>query len=112
MRAVLSSFLLVAFGQVCTAASAQEPPAPVSSSNVSTSQTYLTHVTVIDTETGKEAKDRTVVISGERISEVRDSKSAKLPADAKVVDGTGKYLIPGLWDMHVHRTALESTYPL
>jgi hypothetical protein len=28
------------------------------------------------------------------------------------VDGNGKYLIPGLWDMHVHQTGLESTYPL
>lgn len=112
MRAVLSSLLLLGFGQVCAATAAQEPPAPVSSPNASTSQTYLTHVTVIDTGSVKAAKDRTVVIYGERISEVRDSKSAKPPPNAKIVDGTGKYLIPGLWDMHVHRTALESTYPL
>ena len=112
MRAVLSFLFLVGLGQLCPAAAAQERPTPVSSPNMATSQTYITHVTVIDTETGKEAKDRTVVISGERILEVRNSKSAKPPADAKVVDGTGKYLIPGLWDMHVHRTALESTYPL
>jgi hypothetical protein len=64
--------------------------------------TYITHVTVIDTKTGNEAQDRTVVISGDRISEVRDSKDVKVPSAAKVFDGTGKYLIPGLWDMHVH----------
>jgi len=69
---------------------------------VASSQIYITHVTVIDTETGKEAKDRTVVISGERISEVRDSKDVGAPVAASVMDGTGKYLIPGLWDMHVH----------
>ena len=34
----------------------------------------------------------------------------KAPAGAKVVDGRGKYLIPGLWDMHVHRTEYESAY--
>ncbi len=31
---------------------------------------------------------------------------------AKIVDGKGKYLIPGLWDMHVHTWDYESTYPL
>jgi len=42
-------------------------------------------VTVIDTETGREAQDRTVVISGERISDVRDSKRLRAPAGAKLV---------------------------
>ena len=45
---------------------------------------------------------RTVIVSGERIAEVKDSKEVKPPTGAKIVDGTGKYLIPGLWDMHVH----------
>ena len=73
---------------------------------------YITHVNVIDTETGKESSNQTVVISGGRISEVKDSKDIKPRADAKIVDGTGKYLIPGLWDMHVHTWFYESTYPL
>ena len=73
---------------------------------------YITHVTVIDTETGKEEPDRTVVISGDRISEVGDSKGVKVPPAAKVLDGTGKYLIPGLWDMHVHTWDYDSTFPL
>lgn len=73
---------------------------------------YITHVTVIDTETGKELQDRTVIISRDRIAEVKDSRELKPQAGAKVVDGTGKYLIPGLWDMHVHRTEYESTYPM
>lgn len=95
MRAGLSFLLLFAFGLLCAAAAAQERSTAVSSSNTATSQTYITHVTVIDTETGKEAQDRTVVISGERISEVTGIQKTKPPADAKVVDGTGKYLIPG-----------------
>jgi hypothetical protein len=40
----------------------------------------IVHVTVVDTENGKEVPDRTVVISGDRISEVTDSKGAKPPA--------------------------------
>lgn len=73
---------------------------------------YITHVTVIDTETGKEATDRTVIVAGNKISDVRDSATTTEPVSAKVVDGRGKYLIPGLWDMHVHTWDYESTYPL
>lgn len=62
---------------------------------------YITHVTVIDTETGAEATDQTVIISGDRIAAVQ-STAVQIPAGAVVVDATGKYLIPGLWDMHVH----------
>jgi hypothetical protein len=71
-------------------------------------------VTVIDPENSKETQDRTVIISGDRISEVRDSEGMEPPAGAKVVDGRGKYLIPGLWDMHVHAVfaeRLDSMFP-
>jgi hypothetical protein len=94
----------VAFFQLCAVSMAQEKPATVRSAS---SAIYITHVTVIDTETGKETQDRTVIISGERISEVRDSNGVKPPAGTKVVDGKGKYLIPGLWDMHVHSVFAE-----
>ena len=63
---------------------------------------YLTHVTLIDTVAGRELPDRTVVISGDLISEVTASNRSKVPSDAQVLEGKGKYLIPGLWDMHVH----------
>jgi amidohydrolase family protein len=110
MRAKLC-LSLVAFAQLWTIAMAETQPVAGASPSVR-SAIYITHVTVIDTETGKEVQDRTVVISGERISEVKDSKAVKSPAGAKVVDGKGKYLIPGLWDMHVHRTEYESMYPI
>jgi len=42
----------------------------------------------------------TVVITGDRISAIGDNIS--VPAGAQVVDATGKFMIPGLWDMHVH----------
>ncbi len=96
------SLLLVVIGQLCTVAIARKQPAVVTSPSSVTRAIYIIHVTVIDTETGKEAQDRTVVISGDRISEVKASRSLKPPVSAKVVDGTSKYLIPGLWDMHVH----------
>jgi cytosine/adenosine deaminase-related metal-dependent hydrolase/ketosteroid isomerase-like protein len=73
---------------------------------------YITHVVVIDTETGREAQDQTVVISGEKILDVLKSSNASVRTEAKVVDGRGKFLIPGLWDMHVHGTKFDSTLPL
>ena len=62
----------------------------------------LTHVTVIDA-TGRPADpDMTVIIKGDRIATVGRSGAVKIPRDARVVDASGKWLIPGLWDMHVH----------
>lgn len=62
----------------------------------------LTHVTVIDTTGGPAQPDMTVVIDGDRITRVDRKHHAKIPKTAKEIDATGKYLIPGLWDMHVH----------
>jgi len=76
------------------------------------SEIYITHVTVIDTDRGKETTDQTVVISDGKISDVAGSNHVAVPASATTVDGKGKYLIPGLWDMHVHGTRFESTLPL
>jgi hypothetical protein len=76
---------------------------------------YMTQVTVLDTVTGKEIPDRTVVISGDRISEVTANNTAKLPSGAQVLEGKGKYLIPGLWDMHVHALfpeRVDSMFPM
>lgn len=62
----------------------------------------LTHVTVIDA-TGSPAKpDMTVVILGERIAAIGKPDEVKTPINAKIINATGKFLIPGLWDMHVH----------
>ena len=92
----------IAWAQTQQTAATATPSSPI----------FIMHVTVIDTETGKEVQDRTVIISGDRIAEVKDSRAVKPQAGAKIVDGAGKYLIPGLWDMHVHTWDYESTYPL
>jgi hypothetical protein len=44
-----------------------------------------------------------VIVTGDRIAWVGDAKAAPTVADL-VIDGSGRYLIPGLWDMHVHLT--------
>jgi imidazolonepropionase-like amidohydrolase len=62
----------------------------------------LTHVTVIDATGSPAQLDMTVVIDGDRISAVGKSAEVNVPEGAQVVDATGKFLIPGLVDMHVH----------
>lgn len=62
----------------------------------------LTHVTVIDVTGGPPKQDYTVVITGDRITEMGESAKVIVPVVSTVVDARGKFLIPGLWDMHVH----------
>jgi len=63
--------------------------------------TAITNVTVIDAVNGVR-ENQTVVFDGDEISSVEPT-SAELSV-AETVDGTGKFLIPGLWDFHVHLT--------
>jgi len=62
----------------------------------------FTHVTVIDTANSSAQPDMTVVIRGDHIEEIGKAAQIKVPTNAQVVDGRGKFLMPGLWDMHVH----------
>ncbi len=60
------------------------------------------HATVID-GTGAAAKpNQTAVISGDRITAVGPSSSVIIPRGARTIDATGRFLIPGLWDAHLH----------
>ena len=77
------------------------------------STVLFTHVTVIDVTRGLLRPDITVVVAGNRIAAV--GKSATVPHNAKVIDATGKFLIPGLWDMHAHSLTdnrYEYAFPL
>lgn len=62
----------------------------------------IQNVTIIDA-TGAAAKSgMTVLIHGNQILKIDKTDKIKLADDVKVVDGSRKFLIPGLWDMHVH----------
>lgn len=71
-----------------------------SSRNSSIQPIIFQNVTVIDLVSGQPKPNMTVMLVGNRISSV--SKSRQIPKDAQVVDATGKFMIPGLWDMHSH----------
>ena len=85
-----------AFACLSTLTLAAEPVVPERGTMV------FQHVTVIDVLNGSPLTDRSVAVAGGKIIAVGPAASVETPAGAKVVDSTGKYLIPGLWDMHVH----------
>jgi hypothetical protein len=67
----------------------------------------IRNVTAVDTNG---ARRITVVITGKTITSA--AANARIPSGAKVIDGTGKFLIPGLWDMHVHLWEQEPMFGL
>ena len=62
----------------------------------------LRNVTVVDVERNRLVPRRDVVIVGDRIVGLQAGGTARAPRQGRVLDGTGRYLIPGLWDFHVH----------
>jgi len=68
----------------------------------SDSTLVFSHVNVIDATGAPMQSDMTVIVQGQHITEVAKSGQVRVPIHANVVDARGKYLIPGLWDMHVH----------
>jgi len=105
--------LVVLGASLCSLSVGAEP-----AKNSGTS-TVFTRVNVVDVASGRVRPNTTVIVNGERIVEVNRNVAAKIPQDASVIDGSGKFLIPGLWDMHVHTffgdvapAAKELTLPL
>lgn len=63
----------------------------------------IRHVTVIDVEHGRAIGEQAVVLRGKDVVAVgKDSEIARAWHAQSVVEGKGRFLIPGLWDMHVH----------
>jgi imidazolonepropionase-like amidohydrolase len=62
----------------------------------------ITDVTVVDGTGRPPRAHMTVIVSGGKITAVDSAPRVGPPRGARIVDGRGKFLIPGLWDMHVH----------
>lgn len=79
-------------------------------SGTSLAQSFtIENVNVVDVKVGAIRKGLNVVIENNRITSIsRTKKETK----SQVVDGSGKYLIPGLWDMHTHNWTAEQFFPL
>lgn len=69
----------------------------------------FTHVTLIDGTGAPPKPDMTVIVTGDRITKIGRSGEVTVPRGARVVRANGKYLLPGLWDMHVHLSWTKAT---
>ncbi|HET8866253.1 MAG TPA: amidohydrolase, partial [Gracilimonas sp.] len=65
-------------------------------------QTVFTNVNVIPMDSDQVLEDHTVIVEGDRIVEVGPSSEVSVSSNATIIDGTGKYLMPGLAEMHGH----------
>ena len=65
-------------------------------------KTILTNATLIDCVNPQPRPDTTVVVNEGRITQIAQGPAAVDSADAQVVDLKGAYLLPGLWDVHIH----------
>ena len=71
----------------------------------------ITGVGLVDGTDSTVRANQTVIVRGNRIVSVGPTSSARIPAGARIVNGRGKFLVPGFWDMHVH-TAIAGGRPL
>ena len=62
----------------------------------------LRNVTIVDVERGRLEPRRDVVIVGDRIVGIQAGGTVQAPKQGRVLDGNGRFLMPGLWDFHVH----------
>src|SRR5687767_9816240 len=83
--------LLATFGSVAGGSTPTQTPALA-----------ITNVTVIDGSGSPPRPHLTVEIRGGRITAIDSGGRPRIPPDVTVIDGSGKFLIPGLWDTHVH----------
>lgn len=64
--------------------------------------TAFTNVTVIPMDRERTLADQTVIVRGDRIAEVGPAAKVAVPAGATRIDGRGKFLVPGVAEMHAH----------
>lgn len=69
------------------------------------------NVNLVPMTANKVIRGQTVIVSAGRISRIGPFRRVSIPADATVIDGAGKYLMPGLADMHTHLNDAMFEYP-
>jgi Amidohydrolase family len=93
--ALVTSALLIGHVSVLGRTSASQSPPPAG-------QLALRGITIIDVRAGRLVPEQTIIINAGRIRQIGTMADLRVPAGAEVRDGAGKYVIPGLWDMHSH----------
>src|SRR5579859_8160012 len=90
MKRTVLFLVIASLSAICSAQSSQTPVVSI------------VNVTLIDVTGGPPQLHRTVIVRDGRIAEIHYSTDVKGKPPGVQVNGTGKFLIPGLWDMHVH----------
>ena len=78
---------------------------------VSAQTVAFTNVNVIPMDRERVLANQTVIVKNGSITEIGNAKNVKLPNDAVRIDGNGKYLVPGLVDMHTHLLSDSDEFP-
>ncbi|WKZ79757.1 MAG: amidohydrolase family protein [Fimbriimonadaceae bacterium] len=102
-------YLTVALVLVATGCASTTPIVAAGEQNEATA---FTHVNVVPMNGEEVHLDQTVIVSGDRIVQWGPAASLALPDGATVIDGKGKYLLPGLSDMHAHIAPNENDLAL
>jgi len=95
--------LVVVLAATLVACSPENPTEPVLA---------IVHATLIDGTGAPAAKHRSVIVRGVRIEAVGPSETVEIPQAAGVIDASDRFLIPELWDAHVHTEARSSNLDL
>jgi imidazolonepropionase-like amidohydrolase len=72
----------------------------------------IVHATVIDATGNKPKHNMTILITNDTITGIKPDNKLKFQSGTKIIDANGKFLIPGLWDMHVHVPDKNLFFPL
>lgn len=99
IRLVLTLVGIVAVGWLVLVVGSRNVPAP---SGAAFTAVTITNVNVVDIDAGVVRARQNVIIRDGVITAMADADHVAPPADIDVIDATGRFLMPGLWDMHVH----------
>ncbi len=99
-RRTIAVAALALFSTACVSVSSSAPPPP-SPNAASSGSLWITGITLVDPDTGNVRPATDVEVLGDKIHAVLAAGSTP-PNGAQRIDGRGRFLIPGLWDMHVH----------
>lgn len=62
----------------------------------------ITDVAIVDVDAGVVRHGQTLLVAGDSIAEVGTAGAVTVPSSAQRLDGRGRFVVPGLWDMHTH----------
>jgi hypothetical protein len=110
LKKVLAVTIAIMGALTVTIAALLMSPLPSMPDRGLTGDFIIRHVDVIDVTGGQLWRDRDVVVRQGLVASVEPAASAFLAGELVEIDGRGRFLIPGLWDMHTHSSTLAPQY--